>query len=73
MIPGPTQLLIVLLIALVIFGTKRIRDAGWDVGEAIRGFRKGFKDIDPEEIENIRDAKNEIVDGVRAVKDITRG
>lgn len=37
------QLGIVLLIVIMIFGTKRIRQAGGDVGGAIRGVREGFK------------------------------
>ncbi|MCY4156617.1 MAG: twin-arginine translocase TatA/TatE family subunit [Gammaproteobacteria bacterium] len=38
------QLLIVLLLALVIFGTKRIRNLGSDLGSAIKGFRKAVSD-----------------------------
>jgi sec-independent protein translocase protein TatA len=38
---GPVQLLIVLLIVLLVFGTKRIRSLGSDLGGAIREFRKG--------------------------------
>ncbi|NBB91811.1 MAG: twin-arginine translocase TatA/TatE family subunit [Gammaproteobacteria bacterium] len=35
------QLLVVLVIVLLIFGTKRIRNIGSDLGGAIREFRKG--------------------------------
>ncbi len=38
------QLLIVLLLALVIFGTSRIRNLGSDLGSAIKGFRKAVSD-----------------------------
>lgn len=41
---GPFQLLIVLLIVLLVFGTKRIRSLGSDLGGAIREFRKGVGD-----------------------------
>ncbi len=39
---GPIQLLIILLIVLLIFGTKRIRSLGSDLGGAIKEFRKGM-------------------------------
>jgi sec-independent protein translocase protein TatA len=41
---GPVQLLIVLLIVLLVFGTKRIRSLGSDLGGAIREFRKGVSE-----------------------------
>ena len=41
---GPVQLLIILLIVLLIFGTKRIRSLGSDLGGAIKEFRKGMGD-----------------------------
>ena len=34
-----TQLLIVLVIVVVLFGTKRLRNIGGDLGGAIKGFR----------------------------------
>lgn len=41
---GPVQLLIILAIVLLIFGTKRIRSLGSDLGGAIKEFRKGMGD-----------------------------
>lgn len=41
---SPVQLLIVLGIVLLLFGSKRLRTLGSDVGEAIRGFRKSVAD-----------------------------
>lgn len=41
---GPVQLAIVLLIVLLIFGTKRIRSLGSDLGGAIKEFRKGMNE-----------------------------
>lgn len=38
------QLLIVLLIVVVIFGTKRLRTIGTDLGGAVKGFRKAMTD-----------------------------
>jgi len=39
-----TQLLIVLVIVVVLFGTKRLRNIGGDLGGAIKGFRSAVKD-----------------------------
>lgn len=38
------QLLIILVIVLVLFGTKKLRGMGGDVGSAIKSFRKAVKD-----------------------------
>lgn len=45
------QLLILLLIVVLVFGTKRLRNIGSDLGGAIKGFRKGMEDA-PEQPEN---------------------
>lgn len=41
---GIWQLLIVLLIVFMLFGTKRLKGLGSDVGEAIKGFRNSVGD-----------------------------
>ncbi|WP_202843716.1 Sec-independent protein translocase subunit TatA [Luteimonas saliphila] len=38
--------LIVLVVVLLVFGTKRLRGAGRDLGEAVKGFKKGIADDD---------------------------
>jgi sec-independent protein translocase protein TatA len=38
------QLLIVLAIVVLIFGTKKLRNMGGDLGSAISNFRKSMKD-----------------------------
>lgn len=45
-----TQLLILLVIVMLVFGTKRLRNIGSDLGSAIKGFRKGVEE-EPEEKE----------------------
>ena len=39
---GIWQLVIVLMIVFLLFGTKRLKGLGSDVGEAIQGFRKSM-------------------------------
>ncbi|CAM3539990.1 twin-arginine translocase TatA/TatE family subunit [Parendozoicomonas haliclonae] len=36
------QLLIILAILILIFGTKRLRNIGGDLGSAVKGFRKAM-------------------------------
>lgn len=45
---GPWQLLIVLLIILLLFGTKKLRGMGGDLGSALKGFKKAISDDDKE-------------------------
>lgn len=43
---GGWELLLVLLIVLAIFGTKRLRTLGSDLGSAVKGFRSAVSDAD---------------------------
>ncbi|WP_345811941.1 Sec-independent protein translocase subunit TatA [Paraburkholderia sp. PREW-6R] len=38
--------LIVLLIVALVFGTKKLRNIGTDLGGAVKGFKEGMKDAD---------------------------
>jgi sec-independent protein translocase protein TatA len=40
------QLLIILAIVLLLFGAKRLRNLGGDLGSAIKGFRQAMKEED---------------------------
>lgn len=44
-----SSLIIILVIILLLFGTKRLKNVGWDLGEALKGFKKAIKDDDEEE------------------------
>lgn len=43
---GPWQLLIILVIVLAIFGTKRLRSLGSDLGSAVKGFRSAMSEAE---------------------------
>lgn len=43
------QLLIILVIVLVLFGTKRLRNLGTDLGSAVKGFRSAMSEAEPPE------------------------
>ena len=56
------QLLIILLIVVMIFGTKRLASLGSDLGGAVKGFRKAMGEVqdddedDPKQIKDEKDA-----------------
>ena len=43
----PMHLLVILVIALLVFGPKRLGEIGKSLGEAIRSFRQGVRDDKP--------------------------
>jgi sec-independent protein translocase protein TatA len=46
---GMRELLIILLVCLVVFGAKKLRTVGSDLGHAVRGFKKAMNDGENEE------------------------
>ena len=44
------QLLIVLLIVALVFGTKKLRSIGSDLGSAVKGFQSAIKDNEKETV-----------------------
>ena len=46
---GFRELLVILLIALVIFGAKRLKTVGSDLGAAVRGFKKAVNEGEEEQ------------------------
>ena len=43
---GTTELIIILLIVLVIFGAGKLKNIGGDLGSAIKSFKDGMNDKD---------------------------
>ncbi len=56
-----TQLIIIFAIVVLLFGTKRLRNIGGDLGSAIKGFRSAMKD--GEKDNKITEADGETLDG----------
>ena len=44
MIPGPTELILILLIVVVVFGAKRIPEIMGGLGKGIKTFKKAMED-----------------------------
>lgn len=43
------ELLIILVVVLVVFGAKKLRSVGEDLGHAVRGFKKAMNEGEQEE------------------------
>jgi sec-independent protein translocase protein TatA len=46
---GFRELLVILVIVLLVFGAKKLKTIGSDLGAAVRGFKKSMNDGDTEE------------------------
>ena len=74
------QLLIVLVIVLLLFGTKKLRNMGGDLGGAIKGFRSSMKEVkegdsdsdgeDPETADQQAEASQDDLADVEATEDV---
>ena len=62
---GIWQLVIILVIILLLFGAKRLRNVGSDLGAAVKGFKKAVKDEDKatEQIEQSESAEGSTIEG----------
>lgn len=68
---GIWQLLIILAIVVLLFGTKRLSSIGTDLGKAIKGFKKSVKDDDGESSAESDDGNDK--SAKRNVEDKTEG
>ena len=46
--PGPFELTIILIIVILIFGAKRLKNLGGDLGSAVKGFKSSMKSSEEE-------------------------
>jgi sec-independent protein translocase protein TatA len=56
---GIWQLIIILVIVLLLFGTKRLRNLGGDLGGAIKGFKGAMKEGEDDKTENQKSVEDE--------------
>jgi len=63
MMPSVPQLLIVLAIVVLIFGAKRLKNLGSDLGGAVKGFKTAVKEEDDaqEALEQAKDVAEDVV------------
>ncbi|MFT6092739.1 MAG: sec-independent protein translocase protein TatA [Pseudohongiellaceae bacterium] len=60
---GVWQLVIILLIVFMLFGTKKLRNMGSDLGGALKGFKSAMGDDDKEKDQNQLSESAEDIDG----------
>ncbi len=71
---GIWQLLIVLVIVVLLFGGKRLRNLGGDLGSAIKGFKSAMDDGDKDKQEQLVSLDGDkLADGTNAGKVTTEG
>lgn len=56
---GWKELVVILIIVLMIFGTKKLGNIGADLGSAIKGFKKGMKGDEEQKPESLNQQKND--------------
>jgi sec-independent protein translocase protein TatA len=59
---GFRELLIILVIALILFGAKKLRSVGSDLGAAVRGFKKSMNEGDDEATRQLNDLSGKDAD-----------
>ena len=62
---GIWELVIVLVIVALLFGTKKLRSMGGDLGSALKGFRSALKDEDTDKVSQQADnaPESQIIEG----------
>lgn len=65
--------LVVLVVVVLVFGTRRLRNVGQDLGEAVKGFRKGMRDGDEPLDATDRQPRVDDTDATRPDADRDRG
>lgn len=70
---GPGSLILILIIVVLLFGTKRLRNIGGDLGGALKNFKKAVKDGEEEEEEakpaEKLQSKSSVIEGEATHKD----
>lgn len=65
MAPSATQILVVLLIVILLFGAKKIPELAKGMGSGIKNFKKAMKEDEDEEIAT-KNVENKAQDNVQA-------
>lgn len=63
------QLLIVLGIVILIFGTKKLKNMGNDIGGAVKGFKSAMKEKPDDMKKTIEENEGDVIEGEVKTKD----
>jgi sec-independent protein translocase protein TatA len=69
---GPGSLILILIIVVLLFGTKRLRSIGSDLGGALKNFKKAVKEGEEDEQpanDKIESKQNAVIEGEATRKD----
>lgn len=66
---SPWSLLLVLLIVVLIFGTKRLKNVGGDLGSAIKAFKSSVSEGEKEEPKHLKEDGSTVAEGKVKEKD----
>ncbi len=69
---GFQELAVIFLIALLVFGPKKLPELGKSLGKGLREFKKATNELKSSWDEQVKDASNEIKDTAKDFKDIER-
>ena len=67
------QLLIILVIIMLLFGTKKLRNIGSDLGGAVKGFKSAVKDGEDEQNKQLSEKTADSSSSEQTEKDKARG
>ncbi len=70
---GPGSLILILVIVILLFGTKRLRSMGSDLGSALKNFKKSVKEGTDDEMseasEKLESKEGSVIEGEVTNKD----
>jgi sec-independent protein translocase protein TatA len=69
---GFQELVVIFIIALLVFGPKKLPDLGKSLGKGLREFKKATEEIKSGIDEHMRDAENTVDDATKEMKEVGR-
>ena len=63
------SLVLILVIVVLLFGTKRLKNVGGDLGGAIKSFKKAVNETDSKDAKKIADEADSVIEGKVKEKD----
>lgn len=66
-----THWLILLVVVVIVFGTSKLKNAGKDLGSAVKGFKDAVKEDDKPKLTQTDDAQDVKVEEIKVKKDET--
>jgi sec-independent protein translocase protein TatA len=66
---SPLHLLLILLVVILVFGTKKLRNIGSDLGSAVKGFKDGMKNGTTSATDKVDDVAGHVANATETTKD----